>query len=113
MASPKAPASALDPVLPPEQLSAVDGLILCDVRTGPDAREAFLRGHLPGAVFVDLELDLSGPKHDPARGGRHPLPDGASFAARLGALGIGPESHVVAYDAQGGANAAARLWWML
>ncbi len=77
---------------------------------------AFAAGHLPGALHADLERDLSTaaePGHDPARGGRHPLPPVARFAARLGAWGIGPDTEVVAYDASGGGNAAARLWWML
>jgi thiosulfate/3-mercaptopyruvate sulfurtransferase len=104
---------ALDPIVSPEELRAGRGAVVCDVRTGPAAHEAYARGHLPGAVFVDLEHDLSGPKLDAARGGRHPLPDPAAFAARLGAWGIGPDTHVIAYDDQNGANAAARLWWML
>ena len=77
---------------------------------------AYAAGHLPGALHADLERDLStaaDPGHDPARGGRHPLPPAARFAARLGAWGIGPDTEVVAYDASGGGNAAARLWWML
>lgn len=108
-----APPPALDPVLAPEQLGAVRGLVLCDVRSGPSARDDYARGHLPGAVFIELEHDLSAAPSDAARGGRHPLPDPRTFAARLGVWGIGPESHVVAYDDQNGANAAARLWWML
>src|SRR4029078_9386944 len=51
--------------------------------------------------------------HDPAHGGRHPLPGIAELAATLGRWGITPRSRVVAYDDQGGANAATRLWWML
>jgi thiosulfate/3-mercaptopyruvate sulfurtransferase len=70
--------------------------------------------HLPGAHYLHLEDDLSGPKHD-AQGhflGRHPLPDRATFAARVGALGIVPGVRVVAYDAQGGPY-ASRAWWLL
>ena len=84
-----------------------------------DARPAqadFTRGHLPGALYASLERHLStaqDPDHDPARGGRHPLPSPARFAAQLGAWGIGPATEVVVYDANGGGNAAARLWWML
>lgn len=113
MSDPRGASSGLEPILTPEELAVAGAVVLCDVRTGPDAREAYARGHLPGAIFVDLESDLSEPAHDPARGGRHPLPDAGAFAARLGALGVRPESLVVAYDDQGGANAAARLWWML
>jgi thiosulfate/3-mercaptopyruvate sulfurtransferase len=77
----------------------------------PDAgREEYLKSHLPGARFMHMDEDLSGPPT--GSNGRHPLPDPAAFAAKLGAAGVGPDSQVVAYDAQGGAN-AARLWWML
>ncbi len=86
-------------------------LRICDVRWylgRPDAgRAAYDAGHIPGAAFIDLDLDLAGPG-----GGRHPLPDPATFARRMGELGIGREHDVVAYDDQGGAI-AARLWWML
>jgi len=86
---------------------------LLDVRQG---RAAYAVGHLPGALHADLDHDLStaaDPGHDPARGGRHPLPPIARFVERLGAWGITPDTDVVAYDASGGSNAAARLWWML
>jgi thiosulfate/3-mercaptopyruvate sulfurtransferase len=71
-------------------------------------RAAYDEGHLPGALFVDLDGDLSthgGP-------GRHPLPEPEAFTARLGRLGIGSDHTVVAYDDAGG-WVAARLWWML
>ncbi|HVY45247.1 MAG TPA: sulfurtransferase [Minicystis sp.] len=72
--------------------------------------DAYAAGHLPGAVFVDLDTDLSGPKE---RGpGRHPLPSVDAFADVLARIGVGPETIVVAYDDAGGAI-AARLWWML
>ncbi|WP_313217765.1 sulfurtransferase [Stenotrophomonas sp.] len=71
----------------------------------------YAQGHLPGALYADLNRDLS----DPGRTGhgRHPLPDSDAFAARLGAWGIGPETEVVVYDAGDGSMAAARLWWLL
>jgi thiosulfate/3-mercaptopyruvate sulfurtransferase len=113
MSTLRAPTPALDPVLAPEQLSAVRALVLCDVRSGPSAKGDYARGHLPGAIFIELEHELSAASGDAACGGRHPLPDPRTFAARLGVWGIDRESHVVAYDDQNGANAAARLWWML
>jgi thiosulfate/3-mercaptopyruvate sulfurtransferase len=77
----------------------------------PDAgREAWCAGHVPGAVFADLEADLSAPVTP--RTGRHPLPAPIDFAATLGRLGIGNASNVVCYDSGSGAF-AARLWWML
>jgi thiosulfate/3-mercaptopyruvate sulfurtransferase len=105
----------VDPIISPQTLRALSGpeLVLLDCRTGPRARADYEAGHLPSALFVDLETDLSRPTSTPERGGRHPLPDASVFAERLGAWGITPTTHVVAYDDQGGANAAARLWWML
>ena len=78
---------------------------LGDQRRG---REEYARGHLPGAVFVDLDHELAastGP-------GRHPLPDPTAFADRMGQLGFGDEHAIVAYDGASG-MVAARLWWML
>ncbi len=71
-------------------------------------RAAYDEGHLPGALHLDLDLDLSAPRGP----GRHPLPDPVAFARRIGAVGIGPDRLVVAYD-DGGGWVAARLWWML
>ena len=77
----------------------------------PDAgREAYLAGHIPGARYADLNRDLSGSIG--AHTGRHPLPAPEAFARRLGELGIGNGTQVVAYDDAGG-SFAARLWWML
>ena len=80
---------------------------LADTRAGAAAWRA---GHVPGAHYLDLERDLSGPKT--GRNGRHPLPARADFAATLGRSGIAPGTQVVALDRQGGMY-AARLWWML
>jgi thiosulfate/3-mercaptopyruvate sulfurtransferase len=71
-------------------------------------REAYDIGHIPGAVHLDVDTDLTADEGP----GRHPLPDPTWFAARLGAAGIGSEHSVVAYDDLGG-WVAARLWWML
>jgi thiosulfate/3-mercaptopyruvate sulfurtransferase len=86
-------------------------LVDCRFELGfPDAgRNAFLEAHIPGAVYAHLEADLSGPVGPST--GRHPLPDPARFAARLGAWGAGPETQIVAYDAANGCF-AARFWWL-
>lgn len=89
-----------------------ENLVLIDARTGPGIKEKYNGQHLKGALFVDLEEDLS-EKKDPANGGRHPLPAVKDFAALLGQLGIDKASHVVVYDDKSGANAAARFWWMM
>ena len=73
-------------------------------------KRAYAEGHLPGAMFLDLEEDLSGPVS--GLNGRHPLPDPQLLAAKLGSLGVGPDTQVVAYDDMGGMF-AARLWWLL
>jgi thiosulfate/3-mercaptopyruvate sulfurtransferase len=70
----------------------------------------YLAGHIPGAVFADLDQDLAGPVSDTS--GRHPLPDAEAFKATLERFGIGPDTQVVVYDYASGAL-ASRLWWML
>jgi thiosulfate/3-mercaptopyruvate sulfurtransferase len=89
-------------------------IVLVDVRwylDGRDGRAAYEAGHLPGAVWVDLDRDLAG--HGlPAIEGRHPLPTPEAFAAAMGALGIGDDTLVVAYDDTGGLT-AGRLVVML
>lgn len=77
----------------------------------PDAgREAYAAGHLPGAVYIDLERDMSGPVTE--HGGRHPLPDLGTFTLKLWKAGVADTSTVIAYDDQGGAM-ASRFWWMM
>jgi thiosulfate/3-mercaptopyruvate sulfurtransferase len=73
-----------------------------------DGRRAYEAGHIPGAIFLDIDGDLA----DPPGAGRHPLPDPVAFRRRLEAAGIGSEDLVVPYDDVGG-WIAARLWWML
>jgi thiosulfate/3-mercaptopyruvate sulfurtransferase len=69
----------------------------------------YSRAHLPGALYLHLDRDLSGPVTESS--GRHPLPDPERFAARLGTLGVTPDSQIVAYD-QGNSAYGARLWWL-
>ncbi|HEX4518612.1 MAG TPA: rhodanese-like domain-containing protein [Gaiellaceae bacterium] len=70
-------------------------------------RRQYEDGHIPGAVFVDVEQELSAP---PGPAGRHPLPAGPDFARSMSAAGIGAGVFVVAYGSLGGAE---RLWWLL
>jgi thiosulfate/3-mercaptopyruvate sulfurtransferase len=102
-------------LISPEVLAArLDdpALRLLDVRwwlTEPGrGHRDYLAGHLPGAVWVDLDRDLAAPEGP----GRHPLPDAAAFAARMAGLGVSNDADVVVYDDAGG-TIAARLWWML
>jgi len=85
---------------------------LIDVRWrlgGPPGIDRYRAGHLPGAVFVDLDASLAGP---PGPGGRHPLPASADFAAAMRAAGVSSQRPVVVYD-DGDATVAARAWWLL
>jgi thiosulfate/3-mercaptopyruvate sulfurtransferase len=96
-------ARALDDARPP---------VLLDVRWAlgdPDGEAHYAEGHLPGAVYVDLDRELAAP---PGRGGRHPLPAPDAFTQAMRAKGVSAGRPVVAYD--GGAGlAAARAWWLL
>jgi thiosulfate/3-mercaptopyruvate sulfurtransferase len=98
-----------------ERLDAAPGSVLVfDCRFDlavPDAGEAdYAAGHIPGAHYLHLDRDLSGPKT--GTNGRHPLPDRAALVATLASHGLNEGQQVVAYDAHGGTY-AARLWWLL
>jgi thiosulfate/3-mercaptopyruvate sulfurtransferase len=77
--------------------------------------ESYSAGHLPGAVFLDLERDLSSQVRDDRVGGRHPLPDPDKLAQKLSSLGIDDSSFVVAYDdpSSGQGFYAAHFWWLM
>jgi thiosulfate/3-mercaptopyruvate sulfurtransferase len=109
----------------PGPLIDVDGLAaalaspepptLLDVRWrlgGPPGLDAYRDGHLPGAVFVDLDRDLAAPVADDRRGGRHPLPEPAEAQRALRRLGVRTRRPVVVYDDVSG-TVAARAWWLL
>ena len=81
-----------------------------DLKNTEYGAQAYAKGHIPGAVHLHLDRDMSGTLT--GKNGRHPLPTPEDFAARLGACGIGSATQVVAYDNEGGIF-AARLWWML
>ncbi|WP_199742279.1 sulfurtransferase [Streptomyces triticirhizae] len=86
--------------------------VLLDVRWrlgGPPGHPEYLTGHLPGAVYVDLDRELAGP---PGDAGRHPLPDPDVFGAAMRRAGVSLGRPVVVYDA-GDGWAAARAWWLL
>jgi thiosulfate/3-mercaptopyruvate sulfurtransferase len=105
---------AVTPLVAAAELLARPGRgVLLDVRwaLGDDrGREKYLAGHLPGAVFVDLETELADPPS--AAAGRHPLPSLQRLEAAARRWGIRDGSAVVVYDATGGL-AAARAWWLL
>jgi thiosulfate/3-mercaptopyruvate sulfurtransferase len=88
-------------------------IVLVDATNAKDARTNYQEKHLKSALFVDLNAQLSSPNDNIAIGGRHPLPSPEQFTATLLSLGITKTSHVVIYDNNNGANAAARFWWLL
>ncbi|HVL56050.1 MAG TPA: sulfurtransferase [Burkholderiaceae bacterium] len=96
-----------------ELARAIDDCVVVDCRHDlfdTDAgRRAYLQSHIPGAFFLHMDEDLSGPKT--GRNGRHPLPDRDALRARLAALGLSDARQLIAYDASGG-QMAARLWWL-
>lgn len=94
-------------------LGSGEEIVILDAR---GKRRDYDAGHLVGARYADPGEHLSSaakPNADPARGGRHPLPDVGAWRRTLGGWGISEASYVVVYDDQAGANAAARAWWML
>ncbi|HWU07017.1 MAG TPA: sulfurtransferase [Streptomyces sp.] len=86
--------------------------VLLDIRWqlgGPNGRADYEAGHLPGAVYIDLDSELAGP---PGGGGRHPLPDPEAFGAVMRRAGVSRGTPVVVHDG-GQGWAAARAWWLL
>ena len=110
----------MNPLVSTEWLAARLGAVdvrIADVRWYMDparrGRDAYAAGHIPGAVFFDLDVDLSAPGGGRGRpAGRHPWPGAEQVERVMSAAGIGPRTQVVAYDDQAGAI-AARLWYLL
>jgi len=97
-----------------EIINSGENVLLCDCRfdlVDPSAgKKSYLEGHIPGAIYVDLDVDLSG--HATGKNGRHPLPTPEAWAQTKSHLGMDSNTLVVTYDAQGSVY-ASRLWWML
>ncbi|GAB2457644.1 sulfurtransferase [Streptosporangium sandarakinum] len=102
----------MSPLITPAELAALDDPAVLDVRWrlgGPPGRDAYREGHIPGAVFCDLNADLAAP---PGPEGRHPLPAAGAFQEAMRRLGVSGSRPVVVYD-EADATAAARAWWTL
>ncbi len=97
-------ANALEP-LPGHDVRIID---LRWYLQGKNAAEEYAKGHIVGAVFLDLNADLTAPEGP----GRHPIPSAESFEAAMRRAGVSADTHVVVYDDAGG-SIAARLWWLL
>ena len=97
-----------------EQNLGLDGWVVVDCRFSladtEAGRQAYEKGHIPGAVYAHLDDDLCGPPITDH--GRHPLPTPEAMAAKFGRMGIDGTTQVVVYDDANGAI-ASRLWWML
>jgi len=102
-------AAALGRILGHDDVLIVDCRF--DIGDAQRGQREYALAHIPGAVYADLDRDLSDLWKVGL--GRHPLPDVEAFSEVLGRWGWTPRTQVFAYDAAGGANAAARLWWML
>ncbi|NBE99371.1 sulfurtransferase [Nonomuraea sp. KC401] len=100
------------PLITPAELAALDGLTVLDVRWrlgGPPGERLYREGHIPDAVYCDLDTDLAAP---PGDGGRHPLPESGAFQDAMRRLGVSDHRPVVVYD-DAGSTVAARAWWAL
>ncbi|KAB8186298.1 sulfurtransferase [Nonomuraea phyllanthi] len=100
------------PLITPAELAALDDVTVLDVRWrlgGPPGVEYYREGHIPGAVYCDLDTDLASP---PGEGGRHPLPEAGAFQHAMRRLGVSDGRPVVVYD-DAGSTVAARAWWAL
>ncbi|PZG18250.1 sulfurtransferase [Spongiactinospora gelatinilytica] len=102
-------------LITPAGLAALPGASVLDVRwrlAGPPGLSSYREGHIPTAVFCDLDTDLAAPPTPPGPGGRHPLPGPADFQAAMRRLGVSGSRPVIVYD-DADSTAAARAWWTL
>jgi thiosulfate/3-mercaptopyruvate sulfurtransferase len=107
------------PLVSPERLAGLTGtpgvlVVDCrfDLADPAKGRRDYEAAHIPGAVYADLDRDLSDLTQKGALG-RHPLPTDAQLSAAFSRWNLTPDTHVIAYDDANGALAAARLWWLL
>ncbi|MHA3047186.1 sulfurtransferase [Riemerella anatipestifer] len=102
----------MSPIISVEELQNLDASNIILINAGNNFSK-YSEEHLKDALYVDLDKDLAEVPINPALGGRHPLPPIDKFLELIRNLGITKKSHIIIYDDQNGANAAARFWWML
>ncbi|MER5649913.1 sulfurtransferase [Streptosporangium sp. NPDC002524] len=107
-------------LITPAELAGLSGVSVLDVRwklavlpAGPAGIDSYREGHIPGAVFCDLETDLAAHPGPGGEGGRHPLPSAEAFQEAMRRLGVSGSRTVVVYDGADSTAAAARAWWLL
>jgi thiosulfate/3-mercaptopyruvate sulfurtransferase len=117
--NPQFPEPGSGPLVSPESLAQhLDDpnvlIVDCraDIRDATKGRIDYEASHIKNAVFADLDVDLSDITQKGALG-RHPLPTDVALSAAFSRWNLTPDKHVVAYDNEKGALAAARLWWLL
>ncbi len=106
----------ISPIIQAEEFAEIqnqENVIIIEAGSGGISRENYRRKHLRNAFYLDLNDDLAKPTKNPAAGGRHPLPDVVIFEKSLEIIGVSKDAHIIIYDDKNGANASARLWWML
>lgn len=106
----------LSPIISANELLALlesPEIVVVDARSGATSEQAYRKEHIKSAVHLELEEHLCAKEGDPKVGGRHPLPKVDKFIQACAQKGIHPKKRIVVYDDLSGANAAARLWWML
>ena len=103
----------ISPIIQIEEFAAIQNQENILVIDAGNSREHYAAKHLENAFYLDLNKDLAAIPDDAKNGGRHPLPKVEDFAKTLENIGANNDSHFIIYDDKNGANAAARLWWML
>tara|TARA_R110002072_G_scaffold182067_5_gene338254 strand:+ start:14741 stop:15592 length:852 start_codon:yes stop_codon:yes gene_type:complete len=106
----------ISPIIEVDELLKIyknSDVMIFDVCSSKNAKADYENEHIEGAFFVYLKTQLAEIKNDLSKGGRHPLPQPKTFAKTLTDFGITKNKHIVIYDDNNGANAAARFWWML
>ncbi|MFC6267132.1 sulfurtransferase [Frigoriflavimonas asaccharolytica] len=103
----------IPPIISPEEFSKIQNQENILLINAGFSREDYKKSHLENAFYLDLNEDLAEIPADAKNGGRHPLPTIEHFITSLAKVGAEKDSHFIIYDDKGGANSAARLWWML